>query len=464
MKMFKKKLLKPLALACAVLMSVSFTGCGSSNQSSASAPAATTATAPAASAEAQQSTETPPAVQQSTETPPAASNVTLIVASSANWIRDVDNELADAFTAQTGIKVEFQPSPDDQYANVVKTKLSTGEGPDIFYVRSGVSMYAFAPEKRFLDLSGEPWVSDILEGVLPFVEYDGKVVGMCTWSRDVRAMLYNSEQFAQYNLSAPKSWADFENVCDTLLANDVIPVFCNLSDEWYAGMIFDAAINIEAAQPGTYAKLNKGELNFADLPEAEKFLNNFKACVDKGYFGPNYLSDAYGEQDEAVGSGRYAMWYGWATASNDFAANGGPNAGPADKYFAFPAPWADTFSIFASTEAGLMRVINRDSGNIDAAKQYLSFLAEKKNLQTFYDGRPDLLESTFGSVTVPGPKSYEELQKITTGSLPTTMAGVTYVEATGIGKYMQELAAGTKTAKEVLEAVDRDRQRALDAA
>jgi raffinose/stachyose/melibiose transport system substrate-binding protein len=456
-KVLRKRSLKFFALVLALALAIPFTGCTDDKG------AGDVVNSPAADAGQDQQTQ-----ETDANTPDqivTASDVTLTVASSANWIRDVDHDLAAAFTAKTGIKVEFQPSPDDQYADVLKTKLSTGEGPDMFYVRSGVSMNAFAPDKRFLDLSGESWVSDILDGVVPFVTYDGKIVGMCTWSRDVRAMLYNSEQFAQYNLSPPKNWAEFEAVCDTLLENGVTPVFCNLADEWYAGMIFDAAINIEASAPGTYAKLNSGQIGFADLPEAEKFLNNFKTCVDKGYFGANYLSDTYGEQDEAVGGGSYAMWYGWATASNDFEANGGPGAGPADKYYAFSAPWSDTFTTFASTEAGLMRVINKDSKNIDAAKQFLNFLAEKDNLQTFYDGRPDLLECTFKSVSVAGPKSYEELQKLcTNGSLPTTMAGVTYVEATGIGKYMQELVAGTKTAKEVLEAVDRDRTRALDAA
>jgi len=460
--MLKKKVSVIIALICIAVTMFSLTACTKSENP----PADDSQSTQQQPTQGQQEQQPPQQGQQEQQPPPPPpQNVTLTVASSANWIRDIDHQLAEEFTAQTGIKIDFQPSPDDQYADVVMTKLSTSEGPDVFYVRSGVSMYAFAPGRRFLDLSGEPWVSDILDGVIPFVTYEGKIVGMCTWSRDVRALLYNSEQFAQYGLSVPKSWAEFENVCDTLLANGVTPIFCNLADEWYAGMIFDAAINIEASQPGTYEKLNNGEIGFADLPEAEKFLNNFKACVDKGYFGPNYLSDTFGEQDAAVGSGDYAMWYGWATASNDFAANGGPGAGPADKYFSFPAPWSETFTTFASTEAGLMRVINKDSANIDAAKQYLNFLAQKDNLQKFYDGRPDLLESTFSSVTVPGPKSYEELLKLCTGgSLPTTMAGVTYVEATGIGKYMQELAAGTKTAKEVLQAVDRDRQRALTAA
>ena len=58
--------------------------------------------------------------------------MTLTVASSANWTKDIDKSLAEQFTEETGIKVEFQLTPDDQYSNVLKAKLSTGEGPDVF--------------------------------------------------------------------------------------------------------------------------------------------------------------------------------------------------------------------------------------------------------------------------------------------------------------------------------------------
>ena len=59
------------------------------------------------------------------------SDVTLSIATSANWSKDIDKTQADQFTKETGIKVEFQPTPDDQYSNVLKAKLSTGEGPEI---------------------------------------------------------------------------------------------------------------------------------------------------------------------------------------------------------------------------------------------------------------------------------------------------------------------------------------------
>ncbi len=41
------------------------------------------------------------------------------------------------FTEETGIKVDYQIIPSDQYVNLLMTKLNTGECTDIFGAQSG---------------------------------------------------------------------------------------------------------------------------------------------------------------------------------------------------------------------------------------------------------------------------------------------------------------------------------------
>ena len=45
----------------------------------------------------------------------AKSDVTLTVAAAQDWIKDWDRKVAEEFTAETGIKIEFQLNPNDQY-------------------------------------------------------------------------------------------------------------------------------------------------------------------------------------------------------------------------------------------------------------------------------------------------------------------------------------------------------------
>lgn len=61
---------------------------------------------------------------------------TITIAASAGWVKDIDKELAAKYEEESGNTIEWQVSPDDQYENVLNSKLSVGEGADIFYIRS----------------------------------------------------------------------------------------------------------------------------------------------------------------------------------------------------------------------------------------------------------------------------------------------------------------------------------------
>ena len=51
-------------------------------------------------------------------------------------------------------------------------------------VPSGVGMNEFLPDKNFLDLSDQPWVSRLVDWAKAGTTYKGKVVAMNLWSAD----------------------------------------------------------------------------------------------------------------------------------------------------------------------------------------------------------------------------------------------------------------------------------------
>ena len=108
---------KVIAAILSAAMVIGLTACGSSQ---AAAPAA----APAETAEAK-TEEAAPAAEEKQE---AASGeaVTLSFMASQDWVQDAELELAEKFTAETGIKVDYQIVPSDQYTNLLMTKLNTG--------------------------------------------------------------------------------------------------------------------------------------------------------------------------------------------------------------------------------------------------------------------------------------------------------------------------------------------------
>ena len=83
------------------------------------------------------------------------------VMASQDWVRDPELALAKKFEKETGIKVDYQIIPADQYSNVLSTKLNSGDAADIFMNQSGkfdiVSQLQI--EKNGVDLTDQDWVS-----------------------------------------------------------------------------------------------------------------------------------------------------------------------------------------------------------------------------------------------------------------------------------------------------------------
>ncbi|MEP6828079.1 MAG: hypothetical protein ABJA10_08390, partial [Aestuariivirga sp.] len=109
--------------------------------------------------------------------------VTLTYQVDANWIKDGERKLAKKFEEQTGIAIDFQIVPADQFFNVLKTKLNTGEATDIFGGQSGVTDLTlnYNVAKNAVDLSNEPWAKQEDPIVAAQSTVGGKLYGLTYW-------------------------------------------------------------------------------------------------------------------------------------------------------------------------------------------------------------------------------------------------------------------------------------------
>lgn len=394
-----------------------------------------------------------------------AGGVTLTYCVSQNWVNkgsNVDDELNKAFEEETGIKIDMQVIPDDQYVNVLKTKLSTGEVPDLFMVSGGVGSAKFMPEKYFADLSNEEWVSRYQEYAKQGTTIDGKIMGFMRWNVDGWGILYNKALYDELGLKAPTTSEEFANVCDTLLAEGIVPIYETGKDTWHWGIWLSSYGPYAASKnPGLYDGLNNNTVKFADVKEFEEFLNEFKAIYDKGYLGENSLANpwdaAYGE----LGEGRAAGYLGYQSYQNEVAEKY-PDSG-AENWEMYPFPIAGN-NMYSHSAGGNMMVAYKDSPNLEYAKQFMEFLAREDNLNTFYAGRGDLQSNpSFTDVKGAPTAAGESMAAAAQGEGMEMEYGVLYWDNTAVGTYMQEMLLGSKTAKEVLESIDMDRQKMFDA-
>ena len=102
----------------------------------------------------------------------AKKNVTLTFGSHQSGLptSGVVQELAKEFEAETGIKIDFQISPDAQWRDLIKVKLDSGEAPDIFCADTPINLASSMKFDEYcVPLNDEEWVSRIDENVLPAI-------------------------------------------------------------------------------------------------------------------------------------------------------------------------------------------------------------------------------------------------------------------------------------------------------
>ena len=433
---------KTLALLLTALMLLPLAACAQ--------PAPAAEEAPAAAA-----TQEPAATEA-----PAKQDITLTFMASQDWVQDAELALAEKFTQETGIKVDYQIVPSDQYPNLLQTKLNSGECTDIFCSQAGCFdiVTTLNVAKNAVDLSAEAWVPTMEATAAAEVTADGKVYGQPMQDTSaVWAIAYNKKIFADLALSIPKNWTEFTAVCDAVLASGVTPIFEPVSDGWHHVLWFaEMGAAYDKAEAGLVDALNTNTKKMADSAIMKTAVDQIKEMADKGYWGENYMADVYADQAAKMASGEYAM-----TVANQ----GLPqqvadlNAGlTADDIGFFVIPLADN-QMLNVNPVGPTRFIYSGSANADAAKQYLAFLAKPENLQYMIDNVPKFQNLPFSGITPKYAGTVKDFYDMYAEKGTVLQTAVKYVNPQWmeIGKEIVSVIQGSEDAVTMLGNLDKNR-------
>lgn len=418
-----KKRKMALGLLCVTMTAGMVAGCGSSNNAS------------------------------GTEAGNDKKKVTLTLAASQNWIADVDRELAKAFEEETGIAIDFQLSPDDQYQTIVKSKLNTGEGPDIFMSYSGTKLRDFNPAKNMVDLSNEEWVSKLEQWAIDGNSLGGKLYAQNTAGvDDTNGILYKKDVFERLGIEIPKTYAEFTEVCDKLQKEGITPIYEFVKDLWHTHYWMEGASSLALQNDkDLYEKLNTNKMGFADVPEFEKALEQLQEMEKAGYFGENHMSNIYDNSYDALESEKYGMIIIHGSYPNEMKQN--IDAVNPDDYGMFPSPLVDNQHV-TLTAGGTTKCINANSKHIEEAKEYFDFLAREENLKKLYSEKITYVSSSMKGIQASPTKAYTELKERAAGEAQGAEASVLFYDGNKISELCQEMFVGNLTAKEVLKEFD----------
>lgn len=283
------------------------------------------------------------------------------------------------------ITVETTKLPDDQYYTALKTKLATGEAPDLLWVQpryAGVnSSYALAEAGYLEDISDLECTKLVGNGIDSFT-YQGKVYGvpagvmfLGTW--------YNKAIFEENGLDVPTSWQEFLVCCETLKKAGIQPIVMGDKDmyEMQFGLYQVAANMVYPDDPEFDEKLRDGSRKFTDEGTWDKVIERYYELYEKEYIQSGSLGLGIAQAQQKFADGEAAMIIDGSFNRRAVTAQGTVEF---ERGF-FPLPGNDEGKeLYVSGTPGTGIAIYSGSKNKDACK---------KIVELWFDGQSDLYKA-----------------------------------------------------------------------
>jgi raffinose/stachyose/melibiose transport system substrate-binding protein len=384
---------------------------------------------------------------------------TISYLASQNWVLDSERELAEQFEAESGIHVDFQIVPADQYFSVLQTKLEAGgEGIDIFGGQSGTTdiQLQLGVEENAVPLTDEEWVGRMNPLSTEQISLDGTVYGLTIWDTvgGSWVVVYNKTVFEDNGIGVPTTFDEFASACGALLDAGVTPIYEPISDGWHHVLWFaELGPVYEANSPGLVDQLNANEVRMADDPTMKLALDQLDELYGNGCFGENALSDEFANTESMMAGGDYAMTVNRLGLPAQIE-SAYPEAS-ADDYGYFLMPLADN-QIWNVNPAAPSKFIYSGSEHIDAAKAYFEFLTRPENLQFVLENEAQFVLLNFDGVTAELTTDQQAFIDAYPEQGTVLQTAVSYVNPQWIemGQDIVAMLTGAISPEEVLETID----------
>ena len=283
-----------------------------------------------------------------------------------------------AFEAENpDIKIEIETHPGGgEGDNLVKTRLATGDMPDVFRYNAGSLFRALNPPETMLDLTNDPFRPTCIDSFKPVVSVDGKVYGVPEEAAMGGGILYNKKIYADLGLSVPKSWAEFMANNEKIKAAGKAPVIQTFGDTWTSQLFVLADYyNVQAAVPDFAEKYTANQAKYATTPAALKGFQRQEEVFKAGDLNEDFAAAKFDDGLRMVATGEGAHYPMLTFAIGGIAQNYPDNLKDVG-FFAMPGDDAASNGLTVWMPAAVY--IAKTTQHPEEAKRFVAFIASTK--------------------------------------------------------------------------------------
>jgi raffinose/stachyose/melibiose transport system substrate-binding protein len=193
--------------------------------------------------------------------------------------------------------------------DLIKPAINSGEGPDFFNYDTGPGYLGVLVSSGLaLDLTSYveqyKWEEKFLDWALGITTYNGKLFGIAH-QVEMLGVYYNKKVFAENNISLPKSYDDFLNICKTLQAKGLTPVLLD-DKEHRPGFHYESIWMNIFAGPQKVKDALAGKIKWTD-PDLVLAMNKFSEFAQGPYVNKQINSFGYDDANALYYSGGAVM-------------------------------------------------------------------------------------------------------------------------------------------------------------
>lgn len=303
---------------------------------------------------------------QNAQTSTADKPVTLNFMLNSPELTDQYNDMVAAYKkVKPNVTINLQILQND-YQTVLKTKLNSGDAPDLF-MSSAYNDNKVYKDYEY-DLDNEDFMKQIDPSMLTSVTLDGHITGY-PFLVQSHSFIYNKDLFAKAGITTlPKTLDDFKADCAKLKAIGIQPFSSGFAEWWVMPQIAYPAMS--DANGGDYAGLFKnvqsGSQKFGDLPQVDYALDLIDLI--KANSGSKPMESTADMQVSDFASGKVAMIH-QGTWEEDSIKKVSPNINMGF----INTPRSDGKDVLA-VDSNLTFRINKDSKNLNATLDWLRWI------------------------------------------------------------------------------------------
>lgn len=290
---------------------------------------------------------------------------------------DVFEALEEKFNAtHDNIKLVID-SPNDAMV-ILKTRFIRENNPDIIGIGGDINYSNFLDAKMLMDISDFDGLSDIKENYLTtnkdleYVPQEG--VYAVPYMANAAGVLYNRDMFEEHGWQIPTTWEEFNQLCETIQAEGIQPLYFGYKDTWTCLAAWNA-IAVNLCSTDIAYQVNSGNATFSEA--YEEIAVKDKELLKYGQSDP--VAYSYNDACTAFARGQSAMYViGNYAIPQIKSVNPDMNIDS----FVFPASSNAEENILNSGN-DLMFCVMEDCEHKEEAYEVLRFLLEDENVQDY---------------------------------------------------------------------------------